>query len=411
MAFATPETAEDIAVIVGGSGERAVLINADDEVVPIALVDMAPATVWGILSGEADAAPDQLLAWEEWESGVSTGVVSSGVVMLTWPADTPEAVNLPRTLAVDVAEGDNTTVTSTVAIAVAEITDLALLARQPRTYQRRALLRNTLAPSMTMTVAGAAAGRMTLRLAPGVTIPSTLFGETLALDMSVTNNVALITRAQVLGKDVPPISVLLTERGGAGITSTSFLPYMRTTDPVVVCAMRFGAGSNIALPSGKGYDSRTEGGFTSGLVTLSDGSQIRIAVSEGRATSEVFNTIGSFNNSTIHREVALRGCNVVSVEAMEGTNGTVAWPQHASLPAGTRVLGFTTYNNLNTNLAAPFGGRPVISPCDFFRESVGNRSTGVFLTGPRTSFEPDPVALASGSWHWVTVTVILGPEA
>lgn len=410
MAFATPETAEDIAVIVGGSGERAVLINADDEVSSFPLVDMDPATVWGILSGEADAAPDQLLAWEQWESGVSTGVVSSGIVTLTWPADTPEAVNLPRTLAVDVAEGDNTTVTSTVAIAVAEITDLALLARQPRTYQRRALLRNTLAPSMTTTLAGAAAGRMTLRLAPGVAIPSTLFGETLVLDFSVMNNVALITRAQVLGKDVPPISVLLTERGGSGFTSASFLPYMRTTDPVVVYVMRWGAGSNIALPSGKGYDARTEGGFTSGLVTLSDGSQIRMAISENRAASEVFNTIGSFSNGTIHRELALRGCNVISIQVMEGTNGQVAWPQHASLPAGTRVLGITTYNNLNTNLAQPFAARPAISPCDFFRESVGNRSTGVFLTGPRTSFQPAPVALANGSWHWVTVTVILGPE-
>lgn len=411
MPFATPTTAEDISAIVGGSGERAVLIDADNDVSALSLIDMAPATVWGVLSGEADSAPDQLLAWEEWENGVATGAVSSGVVTLGWPADTPEFVNLPRTLAVDVAEGDNTSVTSTVAIAVAEITDLALLAKQPRTYRRRALLRNTLAPTMTTTVAGAAAGRMTLRLAPGVTIPSTPFGETVAIDIDVTGNVAVARSAHLLGKDVPPISTLLTERGGSGNTSPLFVPYMRTTDPVVVYTMRYGAGTAIALPTGKGYDSRTEGGFTSGVVTLSDGSQIRMAISENRATSEVFNTIGTFTNATIHRDQALRGCNVISIQVMEGTDGTVAWPQHASLPAGTRVLGITTYNNLNTLLAEPFAGRPVISPAAFYREAVGNRSTGVFLTGPRTSFTPAPVALPNASWHWVTVTVILGPEA
>lgn len=385
--------------------DRIAYIDPDDGIVGIDHLDLGPATVWSVLAGEAENAPDQDLALLQWENGLIAGSPSAGVITLQWPADTPELADLPATLMVDVPDGTaaSTLASVTVGIAVASISAAALLAKEPRRYRRRLIVRNTFAPAVTFGLAAAAVGRMRIIYATGVTDLQVLHGERAEFEIEVWGATAVVTRAARVGKDSPALISAVLDGGGASPTTTTFQPWLRQLhDPVIVLAHRTSSG-NPALPAGKGYDARTEDGFVSGVHAVGVGA-IRLAISADHGADGVFDNIGSFTHAAAARVMALRGCVVSAVYVESGTGASLAYQQLASLPAGARVWGVTGHN-LNTGSDAIPAG---ITPITYYRQVRAAWSYGMFLTGVISSFEPPAFALGS-SIAWFSVVVVLVP--
>lgn len=389
----------DIQALFGGTGtEGIVRQRTDDTYEKLDHLDLSPATIYAVLVGEANDAPDQGLALELWENGVVDGTISGGVLTARWPADTPELANLPSRVKSDA--------TANVAIAIAKITDAGLIAAQAtRRYRRQFVIRNTLPGTLTVSLAGTDAARLPIRYASGVANLAVPHGQYGVIDVDVWPTFALVRSAYLAGKDDPAIISFVLDGGGFSPTTSTFQPVLRQLyDPVIVVAHRTTAG-NPALPAGKGYDARTEGGFTAGAHTVGVGG-VRLAISADHGADGVFDNVGSFTNAAVLRIMALRGCDVHSVYVESGSSASLAWDHLINLPAGARVFGVTGNNG---NLGAGVNPRPAgIDPITYYRGGQAGWSYEMFLTGVIEDFEPPAYDLGS-SMAWFTVLVVVVP--
>lgn len=364
--------------------------------------DLNSATPYAVLAGLADDMPDADLAWARWHGEIRTGAISGGVLTYLWPAaGSEESVNRTSVLLAPA--------TANCQIAVETITDVAILDRGQHRRRIVMMVRNTLAPSLVVSLAPAAAGRIPLRYAAGtgdLTIP---FGETGVFEIDIMPTFGLVREAYLAGADVPSMIAFVQSGGGASPTTTTFQPVLRRLhDPVVVVAHRT-TGTAITKPSGKGYVWPDTAELTAGVHAFGGGAML-VGLSEDHTADGVFDNIGSFTNANAARALAMRGCDILAVHVNSGVGTTLAWEQLASLPAGARIATFTLHN---VNLGTP--ARPSILDADdnpvlltFERTSNAGWSYEIAITPVIEKFEPPAVTLPSAV-AWATVTVVYQP--
>lgn len=377
-------------------------VDSDRVIRGLPKLDLAPATVYLTLSGQANNAPDVDLALAKWGHEQQANSPVSDLLTYAWPGPGPLDGNRSRRTLWEVS--------AAAAIVIPTIADPNLLAMGARVYELEFEIRNIGAggAGAAITLAAAAAGRHPLRYAAGydasdMVIP---FGESLVVSIEYRPEVAIVT-PRLIGARIPPLVTRLATATAAG-NSSGFDPYLYQADRVLLFALRSGASALTATPAGKGYSVPADaGGLVSGNAEVTSQCAIRMLLSDSRGADGQFGGTGTVTNATRIYAGAWRGQNLAlhsyaCVEKAAGDAGSdaLSFPQFASLPPGAHLV-LITLRNLSTV------GKPTDVAGETLHE-IANASGWshcmMAFTG-LTAFEPDPVAQAACAY--ITLAAVL----
>lgn len=384
----TQDVAAEVASAWGGTGPGALGYGDANDRVKFQMVEVAPASIFDELSGQGGDSG----TWG-WISGIRTGSIAAGVATLDWPTD--------------LNDHPGTTVYETTASFTLVLPALGpdLADAGARLYRRTVYVCNIGIPSITITLAGAATGRIPLRGSN----PANSFGEwvKLIIDYPTTLGFAQVTTTQ-LGKMSPPFILKLLDNHTNNVQISSFNPHLYpgtpNTDPgdLFLLFMSRNTGTSATLPAGKDLVFATGDGLTNGGVANGTSNGSRLAISAIR-TAEV--DLGGTGSVTSHQHVAAiayRGATAGAAKGLSGSSASVAYPSFTGLPEGAFVLYFTAV--AQTTQVTPAGGVNVHASDT---AALGGWSWNTRRVDPVAgAVAPPNVAITSADWHTLAVAIL-----
>ena len=377
-----------------------VVVNDDEEIEGRVPLPLAPAKPRDVLTGEADRAPSPDLALWDWLSKVRSGTITANVATLDWPDDGAGAGHPGVTLF---------EASASFALALPDL-DVDMAAMGARRYQRTAIVRNVLLPSINMT--------------PGVTGVPLRFSSTplllgryyrVAIDYLTPLGFATVAVTD-LGDSLPPFMLqLLTNSAAPQTQISSFDPYLYLADRVVFMPVRLN-GQSIVTPAGKGYTPKAGNGFDAAQdnrLLLGTTQAAKMLVSDARAADGPFGGTGQATNAQVVAAIALRKGEFSQHGGLVGTDDTIEFSSFTGLPAGAVVYGFTLCaQNQNPR---PVGATALLKPNGDLTEAW-NATQGWFHSLWKASpvggvWAPAPVTLGGGAANWLSMTVVAIPTA
>lgn len=359
-------------------------------------LELAPADIFDVVSGQADSAAPAGLAVYKLFSSITTGTIVANVATLDWATDAVERSNITSYEA------------SASFTLVLPVLSAELIAAGAKYYKLYALVRNVGVPTITITLGGAATGRIPLRGSN----PTTDFGDWTLIEIKYFSPTGFATvTTTALGASIPPYSSQLAQARAVSAASISFSsgnfnPYLYPTDEVLVFMTRE-VGTGITLPGGYPWVYYADAGGLDANGMIANGTDNGSRLATGVSIPEgLINGTGTFTNSRSVSIVAYRGLNISEVSALAGTDTSVEYGAFTSIPDGGFVVYYTAVNQ--TGAVLPADGTGVHSS-DASASPGGWRYTTRRLEPVLGDVAPAAVTMA-GAVPWHTIGVLLVPE-
>lgn len=384
----TVDVPAEVASAWGGTGPGAIGFGDNNDRVKFSMIEVSPANIFDELSGQSGDSG----TWG-WISGIRTGEIVANVATLDWPTDT--------------ADHPGTTVYEATASFTLVLPTLGaeLAATEPRLYRRTVYVCNIGIPSITITLAGAATGRIPLRGSN----PANVFGEwiKIIIDYATPTGFAQVQTTQ-LGKMVPPFILKLLDSHTNNVQISSFNPHLYpgtpNTDPgdLFLLFMSRNTGTAAVLPTGKDLVFATGAGLTNGGVANGTANGSRLAISAIRAAEVDLGGTGSVTSHQHVSAIAYRGATAGAAAGLSGSSASVAYPSFTGLPEGAFVLYFTAV--AQATQVTPAGGVNVHASDT---AALGGWTWNTRRVDPVAgAVAPPPVAITSADWHTLAVVIL-----
>lgn len=379
-----------------GAGDG-VLAETSGSKTKLSALAVDPASIFDVLTGEADRAPSPDLALWDWLSKIRTGTIVDNTATLDWPDDGAGAGYSSITLF---------EVSAAFSLVLPTL-DVDMAAMGARRYQRAFLVRNVLLPTLNMS---AGVTGVPLRLSPTPLLLGHYYRVT--IDYYTPLGFASVNVTD-LGDSLPPFMLqLLTNAAAPNTQISSFDPYLYLADRVVFMPVRLN-GTAIVTPAGRGYTPKAGAGFDAAQdnrLLLGTTQSAKMLVSDARAADGQFGGTGQATNAQVVAAIAIRKGEFSQHGGLVGTDDTIEFSSFTGLPAGAVVYGFTLCaQNQNPR---PVGATALLKPNGDLTEAW-NATQGWFHSLWRASpmggaWAPAPVTLG-GAANWLSMSIVAIP--
>lgn len=337
--------------------------NADNEIIPVPRILMAPPTVYDVHCG-LDFAPGAASAMERWRTVKRTEeLAAGGIANFSWPG--PLAGQENRTSIIQFTAGLGV---ATVGIAVPLITDAAVLNAGAKTHVLKMQVVNNSLPLLPVGLAAAAVGNLPLRYLPGVAALNVPHSEIGQLEIETDGNtIGYVRSARLLGKSSPPVHALIDDARGTNasvitqLSAASFNPYMYEGETMLLFMLRT-TGTSVVVPAGRGWGLAADGDLDNGGTANGTANGLKVAVSTNRGADGLVDGTGTMSNQQYLGASAWRGVRPTDFKRATTTGTTVAFPSYAGIAPGGFVL-YQTAAQQGTGVV-PEGGEGIYNGGD-----------------------------------------------